>query len=278
MKTKITISIDENLLLKIDHLVWQKYEKNRSQVIEKVLQEKFGEKIDMTAIVFAHDYKWDDSKYGFSIPKALLEIKNRTIITRQIEMFVETWVRFVRILIPKWDKKYFSKEIKWKYIGIDIKLIEVDPSLKTWSALKEAIKEPIVTEYIMITNGDIYAPKLDLKDYFEYHKSQNSNFSFCLKYILSNPEKLWNITINWNKISEFIEKPLLKNSYKYLTNAWFYITDKQFLSSIKIWDYLEYDTFPDMLEKWNVIWYIYSWEWEHIQDNIAYERANWWQL
>jgi len=42
----------------------------------------------------------------------------------------------------------------------------------------------------MITNGDIYAPKLDLKDYFEYHKSQNSNFSFCLKYIISNPEKL----------------------------------------------------------------------------------------
>lgn len=130
----------------------------------------------------------------------------------------------------------------------------------------------------MITNGDIYAPKLDLKDYFDYHKSQNSDFSFCLKYILSNPEKLWNITINWNKISEFIEKPLLKNSYKYLTNAWFYITDKKFLSSIKIWDYLEYDTFPEMLEKWNVIWYIYSWEWEHIQDIIAYERANWWQF
>lgn len=278
MKTKITISMDENLLLKIDNLVEKRYEKNRSQVIGKVLQEKFGEKIDMTTIIFAYDYKWNNRNYPFSVPKSLLEIRNKTIITRQVDMFVESWVKFIKIIIPKWDKKYFEKELKWKYIDIDLQFIELDKDLKTWTALKEALKTNIITKYIVISNWDIYAPKLDFRDYFDYHIEQKSDFSFCLKYILTNPEKLWNITINWNKISEFVEKPLLKNSYKYLTNAWFYITSKKFLSSIDIWEYLEYDTFPNIIDKWNIIWYIYSWEWEHIQDDESYERANGWQL
>ena len=278
MKTKVTISIDEYLLLKIDNLVEKRYEKNRSQVIEKVLQEKFWEKIDMTAIIFAHDYKWNNRVYPFSVPKSLLKIKDKTIISRQVNMFIESGIKFIKIIIPKWDKKYFNKELKWKYIDIDLEFIEIDKDIKTWWALKKAIKDNIVTKYITISNWDNYAPKLDFRDYFDYHIEQKSDFSFCLKYILTNPEKLGNITINWNKISEFVEKPLVKNSYKYLTNAWFYITSKKFLSSIKLWEYLEYDTFPHILDKWNIIWYIYSWEWEHIQEDEAYERANGWQL
>lgn len=278
MKTKVAISIDENLLLKIDDLVEKKYEKNRSQVIEKVLLEKFWEKIDMTAIVFAHDYKWDNIEYHFPVPKALLQIKSKTIITRQIEMFIDWWIKFVKILIPKWDKEYFQKELWKKFVWINIDLIEVDSNFKTWRALKEALKTPIVTEYIMITNGDIYAPKLDLNNYFEYHKNQFSDFSFCLKYITTDPKKLGNITINGNRIAEFVEKPTRKDAYKYLTNSGFYITSKLFLEKIEIWDYLEYDTFPHMLDKWNVIWYIYSGEWGHIQDDETYERTNWWMI
>jgi choline kinase len=41
----------------------------------------------MTAIIFAHDYKWDNRKYPFDIPKSLLEVRKRTIISRQVEIF-----------------------------------------------------------------------------------------------------------------------------------------------------------------------------------------------
>lgn len=91
-----------------------------------------------------------------------------------------------------------------------------------------------------------------------------------------NPEQLWNVKIHWNKIIDFVEKP--KASEMNLTNSWLYITSRDFLDKYNFWEYLERDYFPKLPEYWNTIWYIYSWEWEHIQNDSAYERINWWLM
>ena len=275
MKSKITISLDEVILSRIDSWV-EKWEwKNRSQVIENILKQKFWDFVDVSAIVFAHDYKWDNRPYPFDEPKSLLKVRNKTIISRQIEIFAKTWIKNIIILIPKWTIDLFKNEIFWKFSDIYFDFIEIDSDLLTWNALKIAMNSKLITNKIIISNWDIFYWKLDLEEYYNYHKEQKSDFSFCLKFVL-NPEQLWNIKIHWNRVIEFVEKP--KASQMNLTNSWLYITTKNFLDKFVYWDYLEKDFFPRLPDISNTIWYIYPWEWEHIQNDSAYERINWWLI
>jgi len=276
MKKKITISIEENILWKIDNLVKHNKWKNRSAVIEKALLNKFGDFVDMTVIIFAHDYKWDNRNYPFDIPKALLKIKNRTVADLQIEAFTKAGVNNVIFLIPPKSTELFKNELLPKYRDIRFDFVELDPNLKTWSALREALKRDFTDKELMIANWDIFYWNLNIKEYYDYHKEQKSDFSMLLKFVL-NAEQLWNVWVHGNQIIKFVDRPNAK--YTYLTNSWLYITTRKFLDENDFWDYLEYDFFPILpkLNK-NIIAYMYPWEWEHIQNDSAYERVNWWLM
>lgn len=272
MKTKITVSIDENIISKIDEDVEKWLGKNRSRVIESVLKEKYWDFVDVSCIIFCHDYKWDDWDYPFDIPKSLIQIKWKSIIAWLLEFFSKPGITNFIVTIPLWTKWLFKKEIDKLFINLKVNLIEIDPKLLTWDALKEALKQENISKKLIIANWDIYYWDLNLEDYYNYHLNQKSDFSFLLKFVL-NPDKLWNIQISWNKVINFIEKPTA--SQMNLTNSWLYITSRDFLDKYNFWSYLEKDFFPILPSIWNIIWYTYSWEWEHIQSSEVYEKMTW---
>ena len=271
MKKKITISLDEEILKKIDIGVEKRNDKNRSFVIERVLKEKYGSFHNTTAIIFAYDYKWDNRAYPFDIPKSLLEIREKSIIKRQIEIFSKPWVTNFVILIPHRTISFFQDELISEFPYLSFQFIEINQNLQTGEALREWLQGKDIEENIIIANGDIFYGNLDLWKYYRYHKTQKSDFSFCLKFVM-NPEQLGNVLMNGNHILEFVEKPQAKATY--LTNSGLYITTRTFLQSHDFWLYLEHDFFPEIPNIANVIGFIYSWEWEHIQNDSAFERVN----
>lgn len=275
MKRKITVSIDEDILQRIDKDVQDKKGKNRSNVIEKLLESTYGEFIDSSVIIFAHDYKWDNRSYPFDTPKTLLQIRDEVLLHRQIKIFSKPGIKNFIITIPKGTKNLFEKELFESFPGLHFQFLELDSAIKTGEALKKALTLPFTDKNIIISNGDIFYGDLNLKEYYDYHKTQKSDFSFCLKFVL-NPEQLGNVRIHGNKIIDFVERP--KASQMNLTNSGLYITTRKFLDTHSFWDYLELDFFPKLPDLWNIIWYIYSWEWEHIQNDSAYERVNGWLM
>ncbi len=275
MKDKITISLNENILSKIDEDILLGKWKNRSQVIESVLKERYWDFAWVSVIIFCHDYKWDNRFYPFDKPKWLLEISWESVISRQVNIFKKAWITNIIITIPLNTKELFSKELKSKYKLINFEFVELDPKKMTWEALREALKVENISNNLIISNWDIYYWNLNLEDYYKYHQEQKWDFSFLLKFVL-NPEQLWNVQINWNKVIWFVEKP--KASSLLLTNSWLYITTKNFLEKNNFWNYLEYDFFPKLPELWNAIWYVYTGQWEHVQNDSAFERVNWWNI
>ena len=275
MKKKITISLDENILSRIDKSVENWEGKNRSSVMENILKERYWDFVDVTVIIFAHDYKWDNRQYPFDIPKALLEVRKKTIITRQIETFTKTGIKNIIIIIPENSTEQFTDELYLKFPHISFEFLELDSELKTWVALREWLKLENTSKNLLISNWDIFYWSLDIEEYYNYHKLQKSDFSLCLKFVL-NPEQLWNVQINGNKIINFVDRP--KTSQMNLTSSGLYITTRDFLDKHDFWDYLEKDFFPVLPDICNNIWYIYSWEWVHVQNDSAYERVNWWLM
>lgn len=275
MKSKITISLDETILSRIDKSVKEGDWKNRSQVIEKILKQRYWDFADTTVIIFAHDSKWDNRPYPFDVPKALLEVRKKSIIIRQIEIFSKSSIKNIIITIPIWSLTLFKEQLFSKFHDIQFDFIELDSEIKTGIALKTALKNKYTNDKLLISNGDIFYGNLDLEEYYNYHKNQKADFSFCLKFVL-NPEQLWNVKIHWNRVIEFVEKP--KASQMNLTNSGLYITTRRFLDKFDFWEYLEIDFFPRLPDVSNTIWYIYPWEWEHIQNDSAYERVNGWLM
>jgi len=156
MKKKITISLDENILERIDKSVKNLEGKNRSAVIENILKERYGDFVDVTAIIFAHDYKWDNRPYPFDIPKALLKVRDKTIITRQVEAFTKPWIKNIIVLIPNGTTELFKDELVSKFPHINFQFLELDPELKTWAALREALKLENTSKNLLISNWDIF--------------------------------------------------------------------------------------------------------------------------
>jgi len=85
----------------------------------------------MTAIIFSHDYKWDNRDYPFDIPKSLLEVNKKTIITRQLETFTKTGIKNIIITIPKETKKEFENELLLNFYHINIEFLELNKDTKT---------------------------------------------------------------------------------------------------------------------------------------------------
>ena len=275
MKKKITISLEESILERIDNSVYKWEGKNRSAVIEDILKEKYWEFVDVTVIIFAHDRKWDNRTYPFNNPKPLLEVRKRTIIDRQIESFTKTGIKNVILLIEEGSTEKFEKELLEKYPNVIFDFVEIDSKLKTGEALKIGLTRKNTSKNLMIANWDIFYWNLDVEEYYNYHKEQNWDISMLLKFVL-NPEQLWNVAIHGNKIIWFVDRPKAKQTY--LTNSWLYLTTRDFLDKQDFWEYLEHSYFPKIVEESNAIAYIYQGEWEHVQNDSAYERVNGWLM
>lgn len=275
MKKKITISLEHSILNRIDSDVENNKWKNRSAVIEQSLKEKYGDFVDVTIIIFGHDRKWDNRPYPYIIPRPLLKVRNRTIADRQIELFTKPWIKNVVYLIEKWSTEAFEKELLPKYPDVNFNFVEIDHELKTGSALKIALEQKNTHKKLLIANGDNFYWNFNVEEYFQYHEEQGTDFSMVLKYVL-NPEQLWNVAIHGNKIIAFVERGRAKSTY--LTNSWLYLTTRKFLNKSDFGEYLETTYFPKLVENNDVAWYIYQNEWEHVQNDSAYERVNWWLI
>lgn len=277
MKEKIAITLDEDLLKEIDSLVYHGIWKNRSSVIENFLKKQIYERESdfIHSFIIAHDIKWDDSEYSYDKPKYLLEIEEKSVIFHQLKIMSLWWIKRVTIIVWKWNTEKFSENVDSFFPHMEIDYVEVDPLAKTWTAILEGLKKlEKNARYLLITNGDTYIPDLDIDDFIKYHKFNKSNFTFVLKYLRTNIEKVWNVTIKWNLVEEFVEKPESENFFRYLTNCGWYMVTRDFWDSLEYsWEHIEVDLFPEMVKKWNIYSYVYSQGWFHIQSDWEYELA-----
>lgn len=186
-------------------------------------------------------------------------------------MFQAFSISSITICIPNWSTLLFQEEIAKYFPKLSVRFTEHDPKLWTWKALKKSLKSWEFHENIIISNWDTLYWSIDIETYYKYHKAQKSDFSFALKFVM-NPEQLGNVTIDGNKVLEFVEKPKAKPSY--LTSCWMYITTKKFLETHDLWNHLEDDFFPKIPKLCRVTGFIYQGQWEHIQNDSAYERAD----
>ncbi len=265
-KDKITISINCDLLSKIDNKIDKINFKNRSHVIESFVFEWLRLRQNIWAIIIANECKWDDWKYSMDIPKSLIRINSKTLIETQLETLQRANIE--KVVIAVWHEwNQIEEYIKQKTFWIDIEFEYFDKNDESQKIIDVSSKKIRSSKYVVFL-WDNYFDNLNLKDFIDYHNLSNVNLSIIVKPIDAS-YWYWNIKLEWNNIVKFVEKPKNKEDISFIVNSWIYIIDSTIIPKNKWNQKIEKDFFPLYISKNKAKAYFYNWKWVHIQNNKA---------
>lgn len=269
-KEKITISLDSNLLAKIDERIDKLNFKSRSNVIENFVKEGLRLKNDIEALIIANDDNWNDWKYPLEIPKILIKVDSKTLLEKHIEMLENADVENV-ILALGHEKEQVKQFLRKKKFDINIRLLDVNKDDKTEKILETAKKFTSQNKLIVIL-WDNYHNNFNLLDFIYYHNTFGTSLSIAVKS-QEVSRGYGNIKLAWNNIVKFVEKPVVKEDITYIVNAWIYIMEENIIPETWRNLKLETDFFPDFVASSKVKAYFHNGNWFHMQSNETLEKV-----
>jgi len=258
-KKKIAITLEENLLKRIDQIIDGKQIRNRSHAIEFLISQSLKPKISQALILAAgKGVRWRPlTSY---LPKALIPIGKKPILEIIIDHLKNYSVKNIFIVIGTLGekiKKYFGSG---KDFGVKIQYILDKKETGTAQALNSAKnflkKEPFFLWYV-----DELA-EIDLEDFANFHLEQKTIGTVALSSITKPSLEYGIVKIKGSKIVEFLEKPEKKKARSYLVNAGIFIFENEIFNYIFPQDKsLEKDIFPRLISEQKLAGYVFGEKW-----------------
>src|SRR3989338_4891055 len=274
MKERVTITLDKNLISQIDKRIDGMDIKNRSQEIEFLLAESLGTHIPGKAVLLVGGRGSRLRPLTDKIPKALLEVQNKTITEHLFDLLKKYGIRdgvlCVGYLKDK-IKEHFGDGTK---IGVNINYVEENEPLGTAGPLKLAKK--YLKDSFIVSNGDelkdINIPRL-----FRLHKRKNALGTLSLTTV-DDPSHYGVARLDGSRIVEFIEKPKRENAPSNLINAGFYILEPEIIDMIPNgFSMLEKDVFPKLAKEGRLRGFPFAGQWFDVgtHERLALAEKKW---
>ncbi|MFH1894788.1 MAG: sugar phosphate nucleotidyltransferase [Patescibacteria group bacterium] len=270
-RQKITITLREDLLKKLDETIDKDRIRNRSHALEYLLAQTFKPHISK-AFILAGGRGVKMGPVTQEIPKALLPIAGKPLLEYQIENLRNADIRDILILVG-----HLGKKIKYHFgdgsrFGVKINYLEQKRSeIGTGYALHLAKNFLSVSPFLMLY-GDVLA-EINLKDFITFHLSDNSFATVAL----SSMEKTLPygmVKLRGRNIVEFIEKPQ-KEGISRVVNAGIFCFEPGIFNylSAKPSLILEKDVFPKLAKEGKLRGYLFEGKWFDIGTSTIYEKA-----
>lgn len=176
------------------------------------------------------------------IPKPMAEISGKPFLAYLIDFLGKQKIKRVILSVGyKFEviKDFFGN----KYKDIDIYYAIEEISLGTGGAIKNALPG-VYGDEVFVINGDTFFD-INLKDFYNLHKSRNSKLSMALKY-MNFTDRYGTVEIDENnKIIAFHEKT---QKYNVLINGGIYLLNKIFFNYLATQNRFSFE--KDFLEKY----------------------------
>lgn len=207
----------------------------------------------------------------YEIPKPLLPVKKKPIINYLIDLFFQTKIREIYILISQefqkefewWKRRYYPRSQK-------INLIEEARPLGTFGGLW-LLRDKLSLSPFFLTNGD-ELKKLNLREMIDFHQKNKTLATIALVRV-SNPQNYGVVLTKSNLVFQFLEKPENPPSR--------YISSGLYLLSPEIFRYhpglkfsmIETDLFPKLAKEKKLAGFKYNGKWMDCGTWERYEKA-----
>ena len=268
MRSRITITISEDLLQKVDQAIDGHSIRNRSQAIETLLRQVVEPKIN-TAVILAGGpgTKLKDHK---GKPAALIPINSGTIIEHTISHLHKFGIQNIIICLNKSDnqiKKLLGDGSKY---SINITYSEESEPLGTGGALKKAAKL-IPDQPFLVIHSDLLTD-INIDEFIDFHNQNELKATVAIK---PRPGKMsyGRVFIQGSKVVDFQEPK--KETAISLVNTGIYLFDHSCLKMLpkqKTFQ-LEDTLIPQLIKDQQISAYTFQGIWYDVTDPKDYEEA-----
>ncbi|CAN5230464.1 hypothetical protein BH09PAT2_BH09PAT2_10030 [soil metagenome] len=270
-RSRITITLDAQILKKIDRLIDKKKIRNRSHSIEYILNQYTMSKVNK-AVILAGGRGTQLRPYTYEIPKPLLPVKGTPILEHLILQLKKNGITEIIIAISYLGQKikdYFGDGSKW---DVSIEYSEESDNLMTGGALKK-IKDKLNEESFLVIHGDILTD-FSFADLIQYHKDQSSVATVALT-TTSKPTEFGQFKMHGTQLVDFYqttEKPDLKS---HLIHTGIYAFEPEIFNYFpkNTQQFSLEDVIRDLIKERKVSGFVFEGKWYDVGNPENYELA-----
>ena len=271
-RNKITITLRQELIKRIDLSVDGEKIRNRSHAIEYLLGHALTPKVSK-ALILAGGRGLKMKPLTEELPKPLLPIHGRPVLQHQIELLRNFDVRDVYILIGHLGEKvkyYFGDGSKF---GINITYIEQPRrELGTGYALYLTRNFFAQDPFVMIYGDELI--DINLKDFIDYYLESNPIAVIALTST-KHPHPYGAARLRGDSIVEFMEKPNAREASSHVISAGLFCLNPKIFQHLnsKTSLALEKNVFPELAKESNLKGYLFEGQWFDIGTPEIYAKA-----
>jgi len=265
MKSRVTITLEESILQKIDDYIDGQTIRNRSHAIEFLLDQHFSPQVT-TAIILAGGIDSTESDF-----RSLILMDNKPLIVHIVEHLQKFGISKVIIATNVWGHKL--EELLPTFFddsdNIEFSFVYEETPLGTAGAVKKAA-ESIREESFLVWSGDVYTT-IDISDLLKFHLEQHALVSMGVKPRLSKAS-YDSVFIQGHTVVDFQKsKPEQEVS---LVNAGVYVFSRSALEFIPptVPAMLEQDVFPQLAKSQKLVAFPFQGLWMEVSPEVVLEK------
>lgn len=274
-KKRISLTLDEEIMRKLDfHLTSKKIE-SRSLAIEMLLKNSLSGKTPQKAVILCGGQGTRMRPFTYEMPKPMLPVKGRPIIEHLLDLFKKYGIYEIILSVGYLKEKIKSHFGDGSRFGVRISYVEENEPLGTAGPIR--LCKDFLNETFVVSNGD------ELKDVnisemvSDFHNKNDALCTIALTTV-DDPSSYGVAKLAGSRILEFVEKPKREESPSNLINSGLYVLEPEIVSMIpKGFSLLEKDIFPKLAKKGKLFGYPFSGQWFNVGTVKQYENAikNW---
>ena len=269
-KTRLTITLDEDILKRVDAAIDGSKIRSRSHAIEYLLSKCLIPQ-STKVLILAGGEGVKFRPLSSVLPKSLLPISGKPLLEHTILALKEQGLTDVYISVAHLGEKiqdYFGDGAKF---GVRITYLEQAERKKTGTAqpLMQARKH--FSQPFIVIYGDVLT-HLNFLDLLDFHNSHRGIATMALASV--EKPSMWGVAaIEGNRIKDFVEKPKTKTR-SHLINAGIYVLDPEVFKYIDPRSLrLEKDLFPRLALEGKLYGYPFEGQWHDVSTPQIYAEV-----
>lgn len=271
-KHRISITLDEDLVTRIDRIVDGYNIKNRSHAIEKILIKTLNEQSIKQAIILCGGKGQKLKPITYELPKPMIPVRDKPVLEYIIEHLRDEGVTDIILVVDYKHEKIISHFGKGRSLGVNIRYIIEDQPHGTGGFLRSA--KDMVNDTFLLLYGDVLS-KVDIYDMLKSHRANRALATMALT-TTSDTTSFGVAKLKGEKITGFVEKPSPGESPSNLINAGVFILEPELSGRVpagasnKI---MIESIFEEFAKQGKLAGYVYDGQWFHMNTPEIYEKA-----
>jgi NDP-sugar pyrophosphorylase family protein len=270
MKERITLTLEKSLLQQIDHMVDGVNVRNRSHAIELIISKYINFPGLKTAFILCGGEGTRLRPITYEIPKALVPVKGKPVIEHIFDLLRKYGITDIIISVGYLKEKIMKEKDNWEKLGLNITFVEENKPLGTGGPLRLAKDK--LTKTFVLSNGD-ELKDINIMEMYEVHRRNHALVTLALTTV-DDSSQYGVVSLEGEKVVEFIEKPKKGEVPSNLINAGLYIVEPDVIDMIpKGFCSFEREILPKIAKKGRLYGFPFSGQWFDTGTLERYERA-----